>query len=263
MQTDMKKLQEEKVALENDKEKLIYELAICKDAFSEKKAQFAQVLTDLAETREKLQKINPSSQPSRTISHFSQSSGNEQSIHTNNDKDTQSGNSNWSLTVMDEMGNQSNSLHVSVQDQEREQKLRKFYEEKFALLESQLQQTDAKLIDLLSRKDSLEQNLQQTKDERDMILDQLRLAKSSLSQSSELLETTRKNYQQQLRDLSDHFIDLQEKISKSSETLEMIKKWKVRCGKCKTWNTIEWLMTDGQNGLYCSKGNHPSSLNYA
>jgi hypothetical protein len=43
----------------------------------------------------------------------------------------------------------------------------------------------------------------------------------------------------------------------------LISLYKVRCGKCKTWNTIAWLITDGKNGQCCSKGNHPSSFNYA
>lgn len=256
LKDSVKKLQDEKILLENDKLKLSNELTQCKDAFSEKKAQFAQVLADLADTREKLNSISNQRQDTPTYTTTPAPPSNQRS------KD-QANTSKWTLTVMDETGNQSNSLNVPVQDQERESKLRLYYQEKFTAFESQLQQADTKILDLFSRKESLEQLLQQTKDERDILLEQLRTTKATLAQSSELVETTRLNYEQNVRELTDHCVSLQEKISHYNDELQTIKNFKVRCGKCKNWNTIEWLMTEGQNGQLCAKGNHYSSLNYA
>lgn len=63
--------------------------------------------------------------------------------------------------------------------------------------------------------------------------------------------------------LTEHLIHLNEKVAAQEDELETVKSFRVRCAKCKTWNTIGWLMTEGQNGQLCSGGNHPSGLNYA
>jgi len=172
-------------------------------------------------------------------------------------------NKKWSLTVLDESGNQSNSLNISEPDREREAKFKQYYLEKYAQLESQLHVADSKALDLFSRKEKLEQLLSQTKEERDILQEQLRTLKTSALQSTDTLESTKNNYEQQLTYLSEHVIELNEKMTRFQEEIDTMKKFKVRCGKCKTWNTVEWLMTKGKNGQYCSKGNHPSSLNYA
>jgi len=182
---------------------------------------------------------------------------------SNGDGGTVVTNKKWSLAVLDESGNQSNSLNISEPDREREARFKQYYLEKYAQLESQLHVADSKALDLFSRKEKLEQLLSQTKEERDTLQEQLRILKTTAIQSTDALESTKNNYDQQLTYLTDHVIEVNEKMTRFREEIDTIKKFKVRCGKCKTWNPIEWLMTEGKNGRYCSKGNHPSSLNYA
>jgi len=67
----------------------------------------------------------------------------------------------------------------------------------------------------------------------------------------------------QIKLLSDHLVELTDKIRKYEDELTVIKSHRVRCGKCKTWNTVGWLIDKGQNGRFCSRGNHPSSFNFA
>jgi len=228
-------------------------------------------LADLAETRQKLQQVTAlynqrqreTDQPKSVdiVSNPKQQPVNVEGPNGNGE--LVASNKKWSFTVLDESGNQSNSLNVTDQDREREAKLKQYYLEKYAQLESQLHMADSKAVDLFARKEKLEQLYQQTKEERDALQEQLQNLKSATFQSVDALESTKINYEQQQQVLSDHVIELREKMTRYQEEIDTIKKFKVRCGKCKTWNTVEWLMTEGKNGRYCSKGNHPSSLNYA
>jgi len=118
-------------------------------------------------------------------------------------------------------------------------------------------------MDLSERKEQLEKQLKQVKDERDEIRLKLSQINSRVFRSQADLESTTNSYKEQLAVLSDHVIELNEKLTTVTDELETIKKYKIRCGKCKTWNTIEWLLTEGKNGRYCSKGPHPSSFNFA
>src|SRR5690349_6600129 len=47
-------------------------------------------------------------------------------------------NKKWSMVVMDEAGRQSDSLPLSFEDKERELQLKKYYEDKFSQLRSQV-----------------------------------------------------------------------------------------------------------------------------
>jgi len=239
---------------------------------SEKKSQLTQVLADLAETRQKLsQTTNQQKNKALSGSHDGSDTGSTsiQNAKTNEGSNENLGltgvlnNNKWSITVLDESGKQSNSLNVSEQDRERESKLKQYYLEKYAQLESQLQMSDSKALDLFARKEKLEHILQQTKEERDTLQEQLRTLKTTALQSTDALESTKINYEQQLTCMSEHVIVLNENITRLREEIDQVKKFKVRCGKCKTWNTMEWLMSEGKNGRFCSQGNHPSSLNYA
>jgi hypothetical protein len=169
----------------------------------------------------------------------------------------------WSLTVMDEAGKQSNSLNLSEDDKKREEELKKYYEDKYNQFYGQLQVADKKAMDLFKKKQSLEEKLKQMMNEREVKEKELDQLSAKQKSTQEDLDTTRTNYEGQLQMMSEHLIGLSDKIGKYEAELAYLKESKVRCGKCKTWNTISWLITDGKNGQCCSKGNHPSSFNYA
>jgi hypothetical protein len=62
--------------------------------------------------------------------------------------------------------------------------------------------------------------------------------------------------------LTEHITIMNEKLANQSEQISSMKSSKVFCGKCKKWNTIEWLITEGKNGAKCIGGNHGSYYNY-
>uniref|UniRef100_A0A6B2KY86 Protein phosphatase 1 regulatory subunit 21 N-terminal domain-containing protein n=1 Tax=Arcella intermedia TaxID=1963864 RepID=A0A6B2KY86_9EUKA len=244
-QTASQALKGENEALEQERKKLLSDMALMKDQLAEKKSQLTQLLAELAQAR-----LNIPTQPVL--------------VGTGSKADEKGAQGKkWSMVVMDESGNQSNSLNVSEQDRERESKLKHFYLEKFTQLELQLQITDSKAIDLFQRKEKLEEQLRKAQQEKDNTQKCIQDLQKQLELSNESLESTRTNYEQQLRDFSEHVIELSSKMNSYKEELDLIKAFKVRCGKCKTWNTVEWLMGEGKNGRVCSNGNHPSSLNFA
>lgn len=84
-----------------------------------------------------------------------------------------------------------------------------------------------------------------------------------MNDKDEDIESTKINYEQQLAAMTEHMVKLSDLTSSYEAELETLKSFKVRCGKCKTWNSIAWLLNEGQNGQICSHGNHPSSFNFA
>jgi DNA repair exonuclease SbcCD ATPase subunit len=126
---------------------------------------------------------------------------------------------------------------------------------------------------------------------------QLEDSLKQLHTAKEDLEVTRNNYETQLRLLTEHFVKLNEQVSKQEEQLSRLKSHKVchdrgacgascpiqwiaanpshhrsidrrlgeqvNCGKCGSWNTVQWLITEGGGGKRCCRGNHPSSYNFA
>ena len=81
--------------------------------------------------------------------------------------------------------------------------------------------------------------------------------------AQEDLESTRKNYENQMKLLTEHLVQLNEKLSKQQEQMDRLKGHKVQCGRCGVWNTVGWLVTEGANGRKCSRGNHASSYNFS
>ena len=77
------------------------------------------------------------------------------------------------------------------------------------------------------------------------------------------LERTRVNYDDQMKMLTEHFGKLNDQIADKEDLLTKLKSHKVHCGRCGIWNTVSWLITEGNNGRRCSRGNHPSSYNFS
>jgi protein phosphatase 1 regulatory subunit 21 len=150
-----------------------------------------------------------------------------------------------------------------MEDRAREAEIRRHYEDKFAHMKSQLELADKNGLDLITKSSRLEKTLQEAVQERDLLQQQISATNDRILRSKEELETTRENYETQLKLLTEHLVSLNEKIGTYEEELSQIKSFKVKCGKCSGWNTIGWLITEGKMGQRCSKGNHPSSLNYA
>lgn len=165
----------------------------------------------------------------------------------------------YSMTVVDEAGNQSNSLNISTLDKESEQALREHYEAKMQQLASQMKASDSKAVQLFEQYSSLLKALEEKEVERNFLLDQVKVSSQAAKEVKDDLESTRTNYDAQLRMLSELTLSREEKIQSLEAENGAVKGCKVSCGKCKTWNTIEWLLNDGRGGQRCVKGNHPLS----
>lgn len=161
-------------------------------------------------------------------------------------------------------------------DKEREQALKEYYESKMQQLASQMKASDTKAAQLFEQYSSLLKALEDKELERNLLLDQVKVSNQAVKESKEDLgifllsfvylllfythnyaESTRSNYDTQLRMLSELALEREEKIQSVEAENGAVKGCKVACGKCKTWNTIEWLLTEGRGGQRCAKGNHP------
>jgi len=169
----------------------------------------------------------------------------------------------WSLTVFGEDSFLATSLELGDPDLDREESVRRFYEQRTQQFQSKVDAVDKKNVELYQQALELEKRLKDSVAQRDALKQELDTTVLRVATGSEELETTRANYDQQLKTLTEHMVGLSDKIGEYEEQLSVLKNSTVRCGKCKAWNTIEWLMGEGKMGQRCSHGNHPSSFNYA
>jgi hypothetical protein len=171
----------------------------------------------------------------------------------------------WSLIVMggDAMATSTSSLELGDPDRDREEQMRRYYEQRVQQFQAKVDSTDRKYIELHQQTMELEKRLKDTVAQREGLRLELESAARKQQAGLDELETTRLNYDQQLKMLTEHMVNLSDKISMYEEQLSALKNSTVRCGKCSAWNTIEWLMGDGKMGQRCRHGNHPSSFNYA
>lgn len=169
----------------------------------------------------------------------------------------------WSFIVFNESGKQSNNLILTEEESKREAELKLYYETKTNVLNSQVDIANKKISELTRKCIETDRKLRETMNKKEQLQRNLEEAKKALEEAKEETESTRSNLQEQLEVLTEHFVSVNDKISIYKEELDTLKRCTVRCGKCKTWNTIEWLMGEGEMGKRCSKGDHPTSFNYA
>jgi len=62
----------------------------------------------------------------------------------------------WAMIVIDDNGNQSNSLNVTQEEKEREIELKKFYENKYNQLEEKFHEVDIKATELIIEADNFQ-----------------------------------------------------------------------------------------------------------
>lgn len=168
----------------------------------------------------------------------------------------------WTMSVVEDPTYQS-AIPVSDQDKEREEQLKRFYEQRVQSFQAKIDFCDKKNVELYQQVLDLERRLKETIGQRETLKQELDAAGQRALVGTDELETTRSSYNTQIQTLTEHMVGLSDKISTYEEQLSTLKNSTVRCGRCKTWNTIEWLMGEGQMGQRCSHGNHPSSFNYS
>jgi hypothetical protein len=168
----------------------------------------------------------------------------------------------WSMTVVEDPS-VSMSLEIGDEEKEREEQLKRFYEQRVQQFQAKIDATDKKNVELYQQTLDLERRIKETVAQREALRADLDAAGKRALVGNDELETTRANYDSQLKMLTEHMVSLSDKIAMYEEQLSTLKNSTVRCGKCKAWNSIEWLMGEGKMGQRCSHGNHPSSFNYA
>ncbi|EGC30288.1 hypothetical protein DICPUDRAFT_157996 [Dictyostelium purpureum] len=162
----------------------------------------------------------------------------------------------FKLSVLDETGDESDSLNFSLTDKERENEMKIYYENKITQLLNKISNIDAKAIRYYDQYQILLKKGGASQQELDSTVEQLKNAKDELKNTKDELEVTRVNYDQQMRYLTEQFISLNENVSSLDGQINKIKQHKVSCGKCKAWNSLDYIFSPNNQGLYCSKG-HP------
>jgi hypothetical protein len=171
----------------------------------------------------------------------------------------------WNMIVVgdDSSMGSSTSLELGDPDKDREELMKRYYEQRVQQFQSKVDATDKKNVELYQQTMDLERRIKDAITQREGLKSELDAASKRYQAGNDELETTRANYDQQLKMLTEHMVGLSDKIGTYEDQLSILKNSTVRCGKCKAWNTIEWLMGEGKMGQRCSHGNHPSSFNYA
>ncbi|KAN0041794.1 hypothetical protein ACTFIV_004344 [Dictyostelium citrinum] len=162
----------------------------------------------------------------------------------------------FKLSVLDETGDESDSLNFSMTDKERENEMKIYYENKITQLLNKISNIDAKALRYYDQYQQLMKKGGASQSELDSTISELKNCKDELKNTKDELEVTRVNYDQQMRYLTEQFISLNENVSSLDSQLIKIKQYKVSCGKCKHWNQLEFIFSPNNQGLYCSKG-HP------
>ncbi|KAH3732311.1 protein phosphatase 1 regulatory subunit 21 [Pelomyxa schiedti] len=160
--------------------------------------------------------------------------------------------SSYSLVVIDEYGNQASKIGMTTEDRERENSLRKYYDSQIVHLTSQLQAADAKAV-------RLHENMHKAQDEIELLVRKRTDACAQLESANSQLtnnEATKAAYEKQMQLLTETYIGLSEQVAQREAELRDIKSCQVQCAKCKVWNSVGYLVTDGKKGNQCSKGNH-------
>ncbi|KAF2070457.1 hypothetical protein CYY_008222 [Polysphondylium violaceum] len=158
----------------------------------------------------------------------------------------------FKLTVLDDTGDQLESLNFSITDKEREKEMKIYYENKITQLLNKISNIDAKTV----RYHDQYQQLLKKGSGNDNVKKEHEATLLELKNTKDELEVTRFNYDQQLRMMTEQFVSLNESISQLDSELLNIKQHKILCAKCKTWNPLEFIFSPENPNLYCSKG-HP------
>lgn len=171
----------------------------------------------------------------------------------------------WNMAVYSDLDvvGVSSSLELGDPDLDREAQLKRYYEQRVQQFQTKIDSTDKKNVELYQQTLELERKLREMNSQREDLRLELEASAKRNASGSDELETTRANYDQQLNMLTEHMLGLSDKISVYEMELSSLKNSTVRCGKCRAWNTVEWLMGEGKWGQRCSHGEHPSSFNYA
>eukprot|EP01103_Thecamoeba_quadrilineata_P000454 TRINITY_DN10393_c0_g1_i1.p1 TRINITY_DN10393_c0_g1~~TRINITY_DN10393_c0_g1_i1.p1 ORF type:complete len:545 (-),score=128.72 TRINITY_DN10393_c0_g1_i1:65-1666(-) len=260
-------LEEKTALLEKEKKKLQSELTGFKDSLASKQAQLNTLLLELTETRKKITKGVEEGTLSKLC--FAEE-GVPENVNGRITLPTpaieppqeQAAQKRYTLSIIDESGNETNGFNLSEEEKERETQLKKFYDSKLYQTRIQLTVADSKALELQDEAIELEKKLEESISNNQHLTSRVDSIQIELSNAKDDLDLTRTNYESQLKVLTEHVLSHNDQIHQMKDRLAILKSHRVYCGRCHTWNTVEWLISEGRNGQRCKGGNHPSGYNY-
>jgi len=148
-------------------------------------------------------------------------------------------------------------------DKEREEAMKRYFASKLVHLQSQVTQADTRATHLLAENERAAAAITLSQGSCRQLQAALATADEKRKETMEELESTRVNYEGQIAMLTEQCIQLSDQSQRLDQERKKLKSHKVQCGRCKNWNSVNWLVTKGANGQICQKGQHPSSYNYS
>jgi len=126
--------------------------------------------------------------------------------------------------------------------------VRRVYEQHTRLLQAQIQAAEAKALELnLAVRDSLDR-LRREEEAKQSLRDEAAGVKAKLRGVQDDMESTRKNYDNQLAMLTEHICTLSAKLSDKDSNLAGFHSQKVLCGRCGMWNNMGKLLAKESTG---------------
>lgn len=244
---------------EQEKERIIKEWAATKDTLASKKDHITSLLTELSETRQKYKQAL-AGRADLSEMNINDSMSLDDSLNTLGDNNGR----NYQMKVIDENAVESNSLQITKIDRERETAIKQHYQSKRTQLLAQMKIADEKAVKYYEEYKRILSDLERVSQENQTHKQLLEESQAQQASATSDLESTRRNYEDQMKLMTEHFMALNDKVGKQEETISRLNNHKVHCARCGTWNTVAWLTgPEGLNGRRCSRGNHPSSYNYS
>jgi len=127
----------------------------------------------------------------------------------------------------------------------------RLYENTIQQLKAQLQEVDARALDLHGELRKALRALRTSEADRERLELELSSLRERVEATKSDMAVTQQSVDSQLALLTEHICELSERLSEKDVQLAALQAQRVLCGRCGGWNTVGWLMGDrgGGNGL--------------
>eukprot|EP00727_Mastigamoeba_balamuthi_P007346 m51a1_g3231 hypothetical protein (606) ;mRNA; r:105047-107163 len=166
------------------------------------------------------------------------------------------GEGRYTMSVVDQNGTTTEGLGVTPEDREREALVKKYYEALLLQCQGQAHKADARATELGKELERLRGSASRSDAELKAALDRAAQLEQQLANAQDDLATANRSTDAQIQILSEHLAGLNDNIRALGDELATVKACRVMCGRCRVWNTVGWLVGDGNYGQVCSKGSH-------
>eukprot|EP00743_Colponemidia_sp_Colp-15_P008743 GILK01009529.1.p1 GENE.GILK01009529.1~~GILK01009529.1.p1 ORF type:complete len:890 (-),score=210.60 GILK01009529.1:74-2455(-) len=154
------------------------------------------------------------------------------------------------------------SVLPSEDQRKADKELVSYLDNKLQQMNSQLQAADSRAIDLQAQLDRSKQTVIDKQKEQEALRATVDQARDTIANLQTEMDIWRQRFKENTDMLSEHAAQVAHELGIRDATLAAVQNHKVLCGVCKRWNTVGWLLQDGDNGKRCKGGEHPSSYNF-